>query len=76
MRTLNVSISDIEYNKFGLKTENLNFTDFIDLVSQELIQQNLSKSLELASKYGLSDMSMDEISNEVKTVRANAKNHS
>lgn len=76
MRTLNVSISDIEYNKFGLKTESLNFTDFIDLVSQELIQQNLSKSLELASKYGLSDMSMDEISNEVKAVRANAKNHS
>lgn len=76
MRTLNVSISDIEYNKFGLKTESLNFTDFIELVSKELIQQNLSKSLELANKYGLSEMSMDEISNEVKAVRANAKNHS
>ncbi len=74
MRTLNVSISDIEYNKFGLKEEKLNFTDFIDLVSKELTRQNLSKCLELADKYGISKMIMDEITNEVKAVRKNAKN--
>ena len=74
MRTLNVSISDIEYNKFGLKEEKLTFTDFIDLVSKELTRQNLNKSLELADKYGISKMTMDEITNEVKAVRKNAKN--
>ena len=74
MRTLNVSISDIEYNKFGLKEEKLTFTDFIDLVSKELTRQNLSKCLELADKYGISKMTMDEITNEVKAVRENAKN--
>ena len=74
MRTLNVSISDIEYNKFGLKEEKLTFTDFIDLVSKELTRQNLSKCLELADKYGISKMTMDEITNEVKVVRKNAKN--
>jgi hypothetical protein len=74
MRTLNVSISDIEYNKFGLKKEKLTFTDFVDLVSKELTRQNLSKCLELADKYGISNMTMDEISNEVKAVRKNAKN--
>ena len=74
MRTLNVSISDIEYNKFGLKEEKLTFTDFIDLVSKELTRQNLSKCLELADKYGLSKITMDEITNEVKAVRKNAKN--
>ena len=74
MRTLNVSISDIEYNKFGLKEEKLTFTDFIDLVSKELTRQNLSKCLELADKYGISKMTMDEITNEVKAVRGNAKN--
>ena len=72
MRTLSVSISDIEFNKFGLKQEQLNFTDFIELVSRELMRQNLNKCVELASKYGLSQMSMDEITNEVKTVRKNA----
>lgn len=74
MRTLNVSISDIEYNKFGLKQDQLNFTDFIELVSKELMRQNLNKCVELANKYGLSKMTMDEISNEVKAVRNNAKN--
>jgi hypothetical protein len=74
MRILNVSISDIEYNKFGLKEEKLTFTDFIDLVSKELTRQNLSKCLELADKYGISKMTMEEITNEVKAVRKNAKN--
>jgi len=74
MRTLNVSISDIEYIKFGLKEEKLTFTDFIDLVSKELTRQNLSKSLELADKYGISKMTMEEITQEVKAVRENAKN--
>ena len=74
MRTLNVSISDLEYNKFGLKQEKLSFTDFIELVSKELMRQNLNKCVELANKYGLSKMTMDEISNEVKAVRKDAKN--
>jgi hypothetical protein len=74
MRTINVSISDIEYNKFGLKEDKLTFTDFIDIVSKELTRQNLSKCLELADKYGISKMTMAEITNEVKAVRKNAKN--
>ncbi len=74
MRTISVSISDIEYNKFGLKEDKLTFTDFIDIVSKELTRQNLSKCLELADKYGISKMTMDEITNEVKAVRKNAKN--
>ncbi len=74
MRTLNISISDIEYNKFGLKDDKLTFTDFIDLISKELTRQNLNKSVELAEKYGLSKMSMDEITDEVKAVRKDAKN--
>jgi hypothetical protein len=74
MRTLNVSISDIEYTKFGLKEENLSFTDFIDIVSKELAKQNLNKCLELSDKYGISKMTMDDITNEVKAVRKDAKN--
>ena len=73
MRTISVSISDIEYNKFGLKEDKLTFTDFIDIVSKELTRQNLSKCLELADKYGISKMTMDEITNEVKAVRKNTK---
>lgn len=74
MRTLNVTISDVEYNKFGLKDDKLTFTDFVDIISKELTRINLSKCLELSDKYGISKMTMEEISDEVKAVRKNAKN--
>lgn len=74
MRTLNVSISENEYSKFGLKDEKLTFSDIIELIRKELSRQNLNKCLELADKYGISKMTMEEITNEVKAVRKNAKN--
>ena len=72
MRTLNIDISDLEYEKFGIKTEKLSFTEFVDMVSRELSRQNLNKCVELAERYGLSRLTMDEISAEVKAVRNNA----
>lgn len=73
MRTINISISDLEFIKFGIKSENLNFTELIELVTKELTRQNLNKSLELAEKYGISKMTMEDITKEVKAVRSNAK---
>ncbi len=72
MRTLNISISDLEYEKFGIKNDQLSFTDFVDMISRELSRQNLKKAVELSERYGLSSMSMDEISAEIKAVRNNA----
>ncbi len=76
MKTLNVSISELEFNKFGLKNSNLSFSDLLDIISREISRQNLMKTVELAEKLGLSKMSMDEITDEVKAVRKNAKNNS
>jgi len=76
MRTLSIAISDLEFNKFGIKTDKLSFSDFVDIVSKEIIRQNLSKSIELAEKYGLSKLTMEDITKEVKAVRKNAKNNS
>jgi predicted CopG family antitoxin len=74
MRTLNISISDLEFNKFGLKEEQLSFSELIELVSKELMRQNLDKCVALADRHKLSKMSIEEITNEVKAVRQNAKN--
>lgn len=74
MKTLNISISDIEFNKFGLKNDKFTFSEIVDIIGKELTRQNLNKCLELAEKYGLSKMTMDEITNEVKAVRQHAKN--
>jgi len=73
MKTINISISDLEFNKFGLKPS-LSFSDLLDIVSRELSKQRLNESLKLAEKFGLSDMTMAEITKEVKAVRKNAKN--
>jgi len=74
MRTLNISISDLELDKFGIKKDKITFSEFVDLVSKELTRQTLNKCIELAEKYRLSSMTMDEITKEVKAVRKNAKN--
>ena len=68
MRTISIDISELEYEKFGFRTDKLSFSEFVEMVTRELSRQNLSKSVELSERYGLSSMTMDEISEEVKAV--------
>ncbi len=74
MRTLNISVSDLELDQFGIDKNKISFSEFVDLVSKELTRRNLNKSLALAEKYRLSTMTMAQISKEVKAVRKDAKN--
>jgi len=48
MKTLNIAVYEIEYNKFGLKNENLNFADFVELISRQIVRQNLNKCVEFS----------------------------
>ena len=75
MRTLKITISDLEYSKFGIHNDQLSFTDLIDLVSRELSRQTLNNSVQLAERLGLSKLTIEEITNEVKAVRKNAKDN-
>ena len=75
MKTISVSISDLEYNQFGINNDKLSFSEFVDLINKEITKQTLNQSVRLAEKYKISKMSMDEITDEVKAVR-NAKNNS
>lgn len=75
MRTINISISDLEFKKFGLKNGDLSFSELIDLVSREISRDNLRKSIQLGEKYGLSAMTTADINKEIKAVRKNAKNN-
>jgi hypothetical protein len=74
MKTISISISDLEYNQYGLKNDKLSFTEFVDIINKEITKQALNKCLQLAMKYKLSKMTMEEITKEVKAVR-NAKNN-
>jgi len=75
MRTINISISDMEFNRLGIKNENITFSEFTELVKREVLRNNLNNCVALAEKYGLSSMTMNEINKEIKSVRNEKNRH-
>jgi hypothetical protein len=69
MKTLRISISEVEFNKFGFNTNELAFSDLVEVVSNELLKQRLKNSLKLAKQFNLAEMTIEEISAEVNAVR-------
>lgn len=60
MRTILVSISETEFEQFGLESENLTFPELLNIISDELLKQRLKESSILAEKFGLSKIELDE----------------
>ena len=60
MRTILVTISDFEFDQFGLKSENLDFPELLEIVSCELLKQRMKESSILAEKFGLVEIKMDQ----------------
>ncbi len=75
MRTVNIQISDFEFNQLGLTKNALSFSELVDVIEKKITKQTLEKSIRLANKFGLSKMTIDDINNEIKNYR-NAKNNS
>jgi hypothetical protein len=75
MKMLSIAISDVEYNKFGIINNVLSFSDFVDMVSKELMRENMEATITQADMCGISSMTMEDISTEVQAVRRNAKNY-
>lgn len=73
MKTLNIAISDTDFDRLGLKNENLAFSELVELIRRELLRQNLDRSVALAESYGLAEMSMDEITEEIRKVRTRTR---
>ena len=74
MKTIQVAISELEFSKFRLSATSYSFSELLDIVSRELSRQKLAESIALSEQYGLSKISMADITKEVKAVRNNAKN--
>lgn len=75
MQTLQIKISDTDIQKYKLENKEIKFTDLVDLINKEYARKALWECNEIATKEGLSKMTMDEINAEIKAVR-NAKTHS
>lgn len=75
MKNLNVTITNEDFVKFSINKEKINFPELVQLIKNEISKQNLSFVTEIAEKYGLSEMTMDEINAEVKAIRDAKVNH-
>ncbi|MGV8138161.1 MAG: hypothetical protein AB2L20_23370 [Mangrovibacterium sp.] len=75
MQTIQIKISNTDFQKYNLKSKEIKFTDLVDLISTEYARKALLESNEIAKQEGLSEMTMDEINAEIKAVR-NAQSHS
>ncbi|MFN7117051.1 MAG: hypothetical protein ACK4TA_09655 [Saprospiraceae bacterium] len=75
MKTLNIAISEKDFNKYGFSAENLSFEELIEKINVELARQALLRAQEIAEQTGLSQMTLEEINAEIQAVR-DAKGHS
>jgi hypothetical protein len=71
MRTVQIKVSETDFQKYNLGSGEIKFTDLVDLISREYARQALLECNEIA----VSKMTMDEINAEIKAVR-DAKTHS
>jgi len=74
MRTeqVQILISKRDYLKYGLSNSIINFSKLKENILQELFQKLIEKSLKMAKKTGLSEMTLNEINAEIEKVRENA----
>lgn len=75
MKTLTINITDTEFENYGFQNTNLNFSDFLKLINKEIFINKLDNSILLAEKYGLSELSIEDINKEIMEVRNSAKNY-
>ncbi|MDD2633100.1 MAG: hypothetical protein RBR47_08130 [Bacteroidales bacterium] len=71
MQTLQIKISNTDFQKYNLDRKELKFTDLVDLISREYARQALLECNEIAEQEGFSKMTLDEINAEIN----NAKNN-
>ncbi len=75
MRTVQIKISETDFQKYNLGSVEIKFTDLVEMISREYARKALLECNEIAEQVGLSKMTVEEINAEIKAVR-DAKTHS
>ncbi len=70
MTIIKVQISDADIRKFNLKKDSeIEFSDLMSRINSEFARLALTECNRIASEVGLSEMSLDEINDEINAVR-------
>jgi hypothetical protein len=75
MLSIKLKISETDFQRYNLESQELKFTDLVEKISLEYARKSLLECNEIAERVGLSKMTMEEINAEIKAVR-DAKNYS
>ena len=71
-----VSFSEQEFEKLGIQKDSIDFKDLYELISIENSRLAVLRCHEIAKEFNFSDTSIDEINEEIKLIRENAKDRS
>jgi len=75
MRTLNINLSEQDFQKYGLGSENMSFDEFISHLKTLIAKEALEKCHLAAKHAGLHNMTLEEIDAEIEAVRNAKSNH-
>jgi DNA helicase TIP49 (TBP-interacting protein) len=76
MRTIKLKVSETDIKKYDLEDEQeVRLADLIEKINLEYAKNALKQCNDIASKAGLSEMSIDEINEEIKAVRDAKSNY-
>ncbi len=56
MKSVNIEISDLEFNQLGLSKSTLSLSEFIEIIGKKITKQTLERSIQLANQYEISNM--------------------
>ncbi len=74
MKTIQINISEKDYQKYNFENNPMDFNDLIKKLDLVNAKNTLKESIKLAKSAGLSNLSEEEINYEIMQVR-NAKNN-
>lgn len=75
MKTIQIQVSDDEFKKYNLNSDEITFSDLVDIISRENAKKALRECNALAIELGLSEMTLEDINAEINAVRK-TKNYS
>lgn len=77
MPTLQIEVSETDFQKYNLGSEEIKFADLVDLISREYARKALLQCNEIAEQQGFSKLTLDEINVEIRDcLCSNFKLHS
>ncbi len=73
MRSVILNMPDKDFERLGISSDSISIHELMDILHRDATIHAMMRSYALSRKQGLPELTMEEIDEEVKAVRADAK---